>query len=229
MKKLTILLFLFSVSFYSYAQKSKVKKGPTKELETAMGKGVLLSYAGFIDGGESGKLEISYRLVMDSRVGFRCDMVLTQGDGKISDVAIFYKFSSPHTFIFYNLFTHKYYEKAITTGDDLEGLTAVGKEMVDTFSCTHLQYKDKSSEANYWMSTDVPGYSSIWKILKAIGIPLFNSTISGAIFQWGGLVKLHRSNTSSDGTVTATISLIHADPNFYFPLKDLDPPRDKKN
>ncbi len=199
-------------------------RGPLKNMQTTTGNGVLLVYAGNITGYMN--LEVGYHVEMDSLVGLRCDIVLERGDNVLSHTGIFYKFSSPNHTVYYDFLSH---QSTISGNSGAQGgdpgLVALGTEKVDGYTCTHVQYKDKTSVQNYWMSTQVPGFQSLMNVLRGINSILPGMATSGTIFAWGGLVKLDRTDTEEDGkTTTAHIHLVEANPNISFPTKDFDVP-----
>ncbi len=203
-----------------------VQKGPTKnaEIGTAEGKGVLLVYTGKISG--SMNIDVGYHVEMDSLIGLRCDIVLESGQNVLSHTGIFYQFSSPDHTVFYDFRSHKSTINGYSSapGDDPE-FVVVGEEQVDSFTCTLVQHKDRSSIQNFWMSKQVPGYQSLMNVLKSIGAGLPGMAISGTIFVWGGLVKLNRTDTESDGRATTLhINLVEVNPNMSFPASDFDVP-----
>ena len=219
MKQLNFYLLLLVVLFCSAG---KVPKKPTKLATT--GNDVLLVYSGRING--SINIEIGYHVEMDSLIGFRCDIVFENASQVLSHVGIFYKFSSPNQAVFYNFISHEVsVENNFSSADKDAGLVAIGTEQIDSFTCTHLQYKDNTSVQNFYMSNKVPGYQNIVKVLKNISPSLPEMSINGNIFQWGGLVRLSRVDTESDGKTTKLfLTLSEATSNMAFPASDFDVP-----
>lgn len=228
MKQFKILLLLLSLTLYSAAQISKEsKKGNVNSIGKAQVHGVLLSYVGNIRGLMN--VSLGYHVEMDSLIGLRCDIVVERGNSIVSHIGVFYKFSKPDHTIFYNFLTHS---STINGSSSSPGggpdLTIVEKNvMIDSFNCTHIQYKKATSNEvfNCWMSTQVPGFGSILNQLMRIGIPLPGTPFIGTIFQWGWLVRLNGSFTDHQGDITQlAIELVEANPDAAFPASDFDPP-----
>ena len=231
--KLTILLFLFSVSFYSHAQKSKIKKGPTKDLETEKGRGVLLAYSGSFVQEDIGKLEVGYHVEMVSDVGIRWDIVIEKGDMVMSHQAIFYKFSSPDQTILYDFIRKqsKINGSSSTNGGD-DGITELGEVKIDSFTCTHLEYKSDSHSKeviDFFESWQVPGAEIFAKALANIDLPNpFGYSINPpstilSVSKWGILVRMNITTSGNKGS-ELFLKLVEANPDIMLPLKDFEIP-----
>lgn len=186
------------------------------------GNGVLLVYTGNISGNMN--MDIGLHVEIDSLVGVRYDVVFEKGSNVMSHVALFYKFSDPLKTVIYNFVTHK---STVNTCCGSSGggsnLKIVGNDLIDSFSCTHLQGVNNSveGEENYWVSTQVPGYLKLLKILNNISPGLQQMFVNGNIFQWGGLVKLSHT---SNGQEYANVRLVEANSTMTFPASDFDVP-----
>jgi len=190
---------------------------------TVDGNGVLLVYTGNINGTMS--MDIGIHVEIDSSVGVRYDVVFEKGNNVMSHVALFYKFSDPLKTIIYNFVTHKSIVNTccgVTAGDGMN-VKVVGNDIIDSFSCTHLQGINNSvnGQENYWVSTQVPGYLKLLKILNNISPGLQQMFVNGNIFQWGGLVKLSHT---SNGQEYANVRLVEANSTMTFPASDFDVP-----
>ncbi len=227
MKQFKILLLLLSIALYSAGQGVPKQPKHTK-IGMKKGNGVLLVYTG---GTTSGPVNMStgIHIEIDSLVGVKYEVVYERGSSVTSHVAIFYKFSKPDQCVYYNYLTHK--SKILITGGKTGGdmqVTVVGKEVIDSFSCTHLQHKGENAAEDYWMSKQVPGYLKLINILKSINSDLPGMAINGTILQWGGLVKMkstfHGETKKQKLTGSGSLQLMEANPDMNFPSSDFDVP-----
>lgn len=218
MKRIRTLLLLVPVTLCT---SGLIIPGHVKN-NTVDGNGVLLVYTGNINGTLS--VNIGIHVEIDSSVGVRYDVVFEKGSNVMSHVALFYKFSDPLKTVIYNFVTHK---STVNTCCGSSGggsnLKIVGNDLIDSFSCTHLQGVNNSveGEENYWVSTQVPGYLKLLKILNNISPGLQQMFVNGNIFQWGGLVKLSHT---SNGQEYANVRLVEANSTMTFPTGDFDVP-----
>jgi hypothetical protein len=175
-------------------------------------------------------ISLGIHFEMDSSIGFRYEVTMERGNSVFSHTAIFYKFSSPKQTIIYNFLTH---HSSVNTGNNSSSgdpkLTVVGTESIDSFTCTHLQHtggdNDNKSVSDYWMSPQIPGFSTLANAVNAISPGLFSMGINGTIFNWGGLVKLNMIENSSSGPSAAmSLHLQEANRDLSFPASDFDVP-----
>ena len=181
--------------------------------------GILLVYVGNIS-----SLQVGIHVEIDSSTGVRYEVAFENGSNVMSHTALFYKFSDPTESVIYNYLTHK--SKVIHccgpagTGQSVK---AVGTAVIDSFPCTHLQsinYGESGGE-DYWVSTQVPGYSTLLNVLNGISPGMEQMFIEGNIFQWGGLVKM--TERSKNGMV-ADIKIVEANSTMSFPANDFEVP-----
>ncbi len=218
MKRLKIFLLLLPVVLCSAGV---ISPDRTKKNNTD-GNGVLLVYTGNISGMMS--LDIGIHVEIDSSVGVRYDVVFEQGSNVMSHVALFYKFSDPLKTVIYNFLTHKsIVNSCCGSSGGGSNLKVVGTDLIDSFSCTHLQGINNSEEGaeDYWVSTKVPGYLKLLNILNNISPGLQQMFVDGNIFQWGGPVKIIQTY---HGQGTANVKLVEANSTMTFPASDFDVP-----
>ena len=185
---------------------------------------VLLEYTGSLTGAANSNVGI--QIEIDTSLGIRYEVSFQNAGAVLSHTAFFYKFSNPYQTVFYNYLKHK--SEVIKGGGTNGGqdVTVVGKEKIDSFSCTHLRQSNKRESQDYWMSTSVPGFKQVATILKNIDPNLLMMAIDGGIFEWGGLVKLKISSTTSKGQTTSlALHLIEAETGLDFPSSDFDVPK----
>lgn len=189
--------------------------------------GVLLVYSGSFASPQL-SYDVGIHFEMDSSIGISYQVTFERGSNVLSHIAIFYKFSSPNQSTIYNYLTNQSYisYNKVSTGGS--GVNVVGSETIGNYSCTHLQYLDQGgdhiSKDDYWMSSDLPGFQTIIKVLNQLnsnaGLLMINSTI----FNWGGLVKMSVYNKKNGFTSSAVINLVEANTNMDFPATDFDVP-----
>lgn len=213
MKQLKFFFLLLPLSF------GIGHKVPDEILKRAKDNGVLLVYSGTIEA-----MDIAIHLEIDSLVGVRYDVVLEKGNNVLSHVALFYRFSDPQKTVLYNFGTHQSITNNCcgTTGGDAKWVP-VGTGGVDNYNCTHVQnvHYNQNQAEDYWVSTDVPGYSLLLKILNNISPAYKEMFIDSQIFKWGGLVKM---TIASGGQMIAGINLSEANPAMHFPATDFNVP-----
>ncbi len=217
-------LFLFAVT----------KNFDSKEKEAAPdknAKGTLLVYTGSIKIA-SMNIDVGIHIEIAPDVGVRYEMVMEKGSRVMSHSAIFYKFSDPGQSIQYDYLTHSssvipYSGKSSQKKD----LVLVGNEMVDNYKCTHLRHvngdEDQTATADYWMSTELPGYSVLMKALSGSGkgnaLQKF-MPVTGSVFEYGALVKF---TAKSSGVMngSSTVELKEVNSNMSFPESDFEVPK----
>lgn len=223
MKQFKFLLLLLSIAFYSAGK--GVLKGKMKN-DLPKGNGVLLVYTGSLNSPMM-NMNISVGIEIDSSIGVRYDAVFLRGSNVLSHMAIFYKFSKPKRSVYYNYLTHKseVLSNSGETGGDPQ-VTVIGNEVMRSYSCTHLQYKDDDETDDYWMSKQVPGFLKLMNVLKNISPDLPGLAINGTVFQWGGVVKFtHKSVNGTTGqTVNVSLQLTEVNSTMNFPASDFDVP-----
>jgi len=181
--------------------------------------GILLVYVGNIS-----SLQVGIHVEIDSSTGVRYEVAFENGSNVMAHTAFFYKFSDPTESVIYNYLTHK--STVITCcGPASAGanVKAVGTVVIDSFPCTHLQsvnYNERSGE-DYWVSTQVPGYSTLLNVLNGISPGMEQMFIEGNIFQWGGLVRM---TGKGPGGMVANIKIVEANATMSFPATDFDVP-----
>jgi len=184
---------------------------------------VVLDYTGKVTGQYN--MGIGIEVTIDTLVGVRYEVTMT---GVInSHIALFYKFSNPHQTIFYNFITHKsYVNKDGGAADSDPNVDVVGKETVGSYACTHLQHGAGTSEiSDYWMSSQIPGFSELMNALKNISADLPGMAFNGTIFQWGGLVKMKIIDSDpKNGQMTMNLHLDNARINIPLSLNTFDVP-----
>ena len=129
--------------------------------------------------------------------------------------------------LFYNFITHKsYVNKDGGAADSDPNVDVVGKETVGSYACTHLQHGAGTSEiSDYWMSSQIPGFSELMNALKNISADLPGMAFNGTIFQWGGLVKMKIIDSDpKNGQMTMNLHLDNARINIPLPLNTFDVP-----
>jgi hypothetical protein len=204
-----------------------VSSNPPKD-KTAAGNGILLVYNGSMSGAVN--IDIGIRVEIDSSVGVRYEVVFERGKTNVlSHMAIFYKYSDPNETFYYNFLTHKSHaNKCCGSAGDGTNVKVVGQDVIGTYSCTHLQGINSSANEtdDYWVSTQVPGYTRLTNLLNNLGPAASEMAISGTIFQWGGLVKMkHRFTDPQSGKFSnADIDLSEANSTTSFPASDFDVP-----
>src|SRR4029077_21093563 len=129
----------------------------------------------------------------------------------LSHTVLFYKFAQPGQSIVYNYLTKQSFVNSRNYSSKNLQVSVVGKETIDSFTCTHLQYANTSakSQVDYWMSPQVPGFSTMVNIIASLGTDVLGQALSGTVFQWGGLVKFTATRTASPGG-SSTIKLQEA-------------------
>ena len=184
---------------------------------------VVLDYSGKVTGQYN--MGIGIEVTIDTLVGVRYEVTMT---GAInSHIALFYKFSNPHQTVFYNFITHKsYVNKDGGAADSDPNVDVVGKETVGSYACTHLQHGAGTSEiSDYWMSSQIPGFSELMNALKNISADLPGMAFNGTIFQWGGLVKMKIIDSDpKNGQMTMNLHLDNARINIPLSLNTFDVP-----
>jgi hypothetical protein len=212
-----------SAGLIMHPAKNKPLQGPALAGHTA-----LLQYGGALTA--TGSTNIGVQVEMDSAVGIRFDITFEYGTTVLSHLAFFYKFSNPYQTVNYNYLNHKI---TIIKNDGSVGgpdVNVVGQENIDSFPCTHLEQSNGHETQDYWMSTSVPGFLQVAKILGSIDPQLVIMAINQGIFNWGGLVKLKMRSTDPDTgqTTTLALTLIEARTGLTFPSTDFDPPSKSK-
>mgnify|MGYP003949092755 CR=1 FL=1 len=197
------------------------KKITAKPVTSA--KTVLLEYTGSLSSSFA-KITIGAQLSLDTSIGFRYDVTFENGDRILGHTALFYKFSSPDQTIFYNYLNHKTEVIKHKATDPGNNVTVVGKEKIDSFSCTHLNHKSGHGSEDYWMSTSVPGFSQLTQIFKQIN-PGLIASINETIFNWGGLVRIRMIDTTPNGQTIMNLNLIEAQTGLVFRPTDFDVPK----
>jgi hypothetical protein len=183
----------------------------------------LLKYIGKMTGPVA-NFSIKAQLSMDSSIGFRYDVSFQNGTAVLSHIAVFHKFSSPYQTTFYNYLNHKSEVIKPTASNASNNVEMIGKEKIDSFSCTHLRHAADNRSEDYWMSTAVPGFSQLCQILKHID-PSLMSSINETIFNWGGLVKIRMvSSYPNEQSSTFTLNLIEAKAGLVFQPTYFDVP-----
>lgn len=183
---------------------------------------VVLDYKGSVTGAYS--MGIGIQVTIDTLVGVRYEVTLT---GAInSHMALFYKFSNPKQTIFYNFITHKsYVNKESNSPDSDPNVAVIGTEAIGAYSCTRLQHGAGTHEiSDYWMSSQVPGFSELVNALKNISADLPGMAFNGTIFRWGGLVKMKVVDTEEKGNLTMNLHLDNAKINIPLRLGTFDVP-----
>lgn len=231
MKKLTNLLFMFSIAFYSAGQIPTQQNKSLKNIKTSEEKDVLLVYAGNLKGYMN--LGFGLHVEIDSLIGIRCGAVIERETAILGNTALFYKFSNPTQAIYYNYITKQtsIENRSVSPGKDLK-LTVIGNEIIDSFSCIHLHHEEHTNVvADYWMSRAVPGFTQLVAIFKKMDPSLTSAFLSSAIFNWGGLVMMKSTytNEKTGKSSSMILKLVEANPNMSFPASDFDVPQDKKN
>jgi len=185
---------------------------------------VLLVYTGSMTG--PANLSFGIHIEIDSSIGYRYEVVAERGTAVLSHTVLLYKFAQPGQSIVYNYLTKKMFVESRKSASKDAQVTVIGKETIDSFTCTHLQYSNPSAknQMDYWMSKKLPGFSMMINIIQNMGADIFGQALNGSIFQWGGLVKLTAVRTASPGG-TATIKLQEAEEGIDFPASDFDPPK----
>jgi len=173
---------------------------------------VVLNYKGSVTGAYS--MVMGIEVTIDTLVGVRYEVTLT---GAInSHMALFYKFSNPKQTIFYNFITHKsYVNKESGSPDSDPNVAVIGTEAIGAYSCTHLQHGAGTHEiSDYWMSSQIPGFSELMNALKNINANLPGMAFNGTIFRWGGLVKMKIVGMEEKGNLTMNLHLDNAKINI---------------
>jgi Domain of unknown function (DUF4412) len=186
-------------------------------------KTVLLEYTGSLSN-PFANITIGAQLSLDTSIGFRYDITFQNGDRVLSHNALFYKFSSPYQTIFYNYLTHKSEVIKQKEADPTNNVTVIGKEKIDSFSCTHLNHTGDHKTDDYWMSKSVPGFSQLTQILKHID-PGLMASINETIFNWGGLVRIRMVDTTPNAQTTMALNLIEAQTGLEFKPSDFEVPK----
>ncbi len=199
-------------------------------------KGTLLVYTGslknsFFD------LTVGIHIEISPDVGIRYETVIEREDRVMTHVALFYKFSYPDQSITYNYLTrsstiHK--RKNAAPGFSDKEFIVIGKEKIDNYVCTHLHHEnddeDNKAIADYWMSTDLPGYNALAKALSGSAKEDPNQKfipLSGSLFEYGALVRMTTKssgkNPMSGGN--SIIDLKEVNTNMSFPESDFEVPK----
>ncbi len=191
---------------------------PVTDAKTAV-----LEYTGSLTN-PSNTISIGAQIFMDTSIGFRYDVTFQNGSSVQSHVAFFYKFSNPHQTIYYNYLSHKKEVIKENVSKQNNNASVIGTEKIESYSCTHLQHIWERGSEDYWMSKAVPGFSQLSQILKHLD-PGLMSSITQAIFNWGGLVRLKMVSTTSKGqTTTMDLNLIEAKTGLKFQPSDFNVP-----
>lgn len=193
------------------------------------GKGVLLVYTGGITGKMN--MGIGLHIEFDSAIGIRYEVVYEQGTNVLAHTALFYKFSDSLESVLYDFKRHESTVNKCcgTSSGSGPDIVVIGQEMVNNFSCTHLQRirnsGNYSEQDDYWMSMDLPGFLTLIKILNNISPQLVDMGINETIFNWGGLVEMKHNFTDTKGnTINSTLLLAEANSTMSFPSTDFDVP-----
>jgi hypothetical protein len=190
---------------------------------TANGKTVLLEYTGSLSSIYA-NFTIGAQLSLDTSIGFRYDITFQKGDKVLSHDAVFYKFSNPHQTIFYNYLNHKKEVNQEKPGDPNTNVTVVGKETIDSFSCTHLRHHSGQGSEDYWMSKSVPGFSQLSQVLNHLDAGLMAS-LNETIFNWGGLVRIRMVDSAPSSQTTMVLNLIEAETGLEFQPSTFEVPK----
>jgi len=188
------------------------------------GKQALLEYVGSVTG-KFGYV-IGIQVMIDTSVGIRYELNIKR-EVVIGHVAIFYKFSSPFQTITYNFITHEStVNKSGGAPNSDPKVVVLGNETLDTFMCTHLQHgAGANAVTDYWMSPKVPGVSMLLNTLKTMNPNLPALVFSGAIFKWGGLVRMTSNFVDPKGqTMSMELHLQEANTDIILPSKVFDVP-----
>lgn len=191
--------------------------------------GVLLVYTGSFQSPQF-SYDIGIHFEMDPSVGMSYQVTFERGNNVLSHIAIFYKFSNPNQTILYNYLTQKSSVNLNNGGLDDPSVDVMGSATIDNYYCTHLQNVDKNddhtSQDDFWMSKDLPGFESITNALNQFNPGEGAIFISKSIFKWGGVVKMthYYEDKKSGATQNAVINLVEANTAMYFPASDFDVP-----
>jgi hypothetical protein len=189
------------------------------------GNQALLDYVGTVSAPKGMGGHIGIQVSINTTIGVRYELTSNIGGAK-SHMAMFYKFSKPYQTVFYNFVTHKStVMKGSGSIDPDPDVEIVGKEKMNTYSCTHLRHRGGTEEiSDYWMSEKIPGFSEIVLALMAINQYLPGQAFSGTIFQWGGLVKMTDNFESQGQSVNFELHLQKANTNVTLPSSTFDVP-----
>jgi hypothetical protein len=168
---------------------------------------------------------IGIQVSIDTTIGIRYELTIERQTAVIGHVAIFYKFSSPFQTITYNFIRH---ESTVNKNDGSPGsdpnVEVIGTETVNSYPCTHLQH-GTNAVTDYWMSPKVPGVSMLLNTLKTMNPNLPALVFSGAIYKWGGLVRMTSSFVDPKGkTMSMELHLRDANTDIILPSKTFDVP-----
>src|SRR5215467_12211517 len=180
-----LLLFLIPICFLNAGTSNKTigkhKPGPNT---------VLLVYTGSMNG--AGNLSFGIHIEIDSSIGYRYEVVAERGTSVLSHTVLFFKFAQPNQSIVYNYLTKQTFVNARSPAAKDMQLSVIGKAVIDSFTCTHLQYSNTSAktQSDYWMSPQVPGFSMLINVAKNMGTDMVSQMLPGTVFNWGGLVQM---------------------------------------
>jgi hypothetical protein len=221
MKRTVILLSLLLPSIFflnagtAIKINSKHKPGPNT---------VLLVYTGSMSG--AGNLSFGIHIEIDSSIGYRYEVVAERGTSVLSHTVLFYKFAQPNQSIVYNYLTKKSFVNSRSGSPKNLQVAVMGKAVIDSFTCTHLQYANTSAktQSDYWMSPQVPEFSMIVNVAKNMGTDMLSQVLPGSVFNWGGLVQMTSVRTATPSS-SATIKLKEATTGLDLPASDFDVPQ----
>lgn len=151
----------------------------------------------------------------------------------MSHQAIFYKFSSPDQTILYDFIRKKSkINGSASTNGGADGITVLGEVKIDSFTCTHLEYKSDSHSKeviDFFESWQVPGAEIFAKALANIDVPNpFGYSINPpdnilGVSKWGILVRMNITTSGNKGS-ELFLKLFEANPDIMLPLKDFEVP-----
>lgn len=208
-----MLILLLALCFINAASPNKIYKS-NSDPHT-----VLLVYTGSMS---TGGLSFGIHIEIDSSIGYRYEVVAERGTAVLSHTALFFKFAKPNQSVVYNYLTKKIFVEGRSAAPKDMALSIIGKAVIDSFNCTHLQYSNTSAktQSDYWMSKQVPGFSMIINVAKNMGTDMLSQVLPGTVFNWGGLVQMTSVRLGS----SATIKLHEVATGLDLPASDFDPP-----
>jgi hypothetical protein len=185
---------------------------------------VVLQYVGSMSGMIN--LSIGVTIYIDTTIGIRYEVVYEQGTRVLAHTALFYKFSNPYQWVFYDFRSHESKVKSGSPSGSDAKVDVLGNEIEDSFACTHLRHSVDKAVSDYWMSRDVPGFSQIVNTLKTVNTNLPGMAFNSTIFNWGGLVRMtnHFEDPKTGKTMDAELNLQEANTNVSLPAKTFDVP-----
>ncbi len=224
MKPLKFFLLLLPIILASARQRPSESLGNSVHNNKGNSSQALLDYIG----SATGKFGYGIRIqvAIDTSIGIRYELTIKR-EVVIGHVAIFYKFSSPFQTITYNFIRH---ESTVNKNDGATNsdpkVVVLGNETVDTFMCTHLQHgTGVNAVTDYWMSPRVPGVSMLLNTLRTMNPNLPALVFSGAIFKWGGLVRMTSSFVDPKGQIMSMeLHLQEANTGIILPSITFDVP-----